>query len=81
MSTDLSAKTIAYTTGNPYEALFGYSRAVRRGPFIFDTVNVGRAMKDIFGESGAKWTSTMLVGIAFVEEEMMVEVEVDAVAL
>lgn len=24
-----------YQTANPYEAQFGYSRAVRRGPFIF----------------------------------------------
>lgn len=28
-------QTQRYTTANPYEAQFGYSRAVRRGPFIF----------------------------------------------
>ncbi|GJE85436.1 YjgF-like protein [Phanerochaete sordida] len=26
---------LSHRTGNPYEARFGYSRAVRRGPFVF----------------------------------------------
>ena len=29
------SETQRYSTGNPYEARFGYSRAVRKGPFIF----------------------------------------------
>jgi len=132
--------TLSYNTDNPYESLFGYSRAVRKGPFIFvsgttslsptslnptilhpgdayqqtitalnesvkaieklggkkedvvrvrlfvrrqgDTADVGKAMKTVFGEEvGCKWAATMLVGSSFVEEEMMVEVEVDAVVL
>src|SRR5262245_24678814 len=31
----MSAVTQRYSTSNPYEQKFGYSRGVRRGPFIF----------------------------------------------
>ncbi|KAI0667245.1 YjgF-like protein [Trametes maxima] len=34
MSSLASSETRRFQTANPYEAQFGYSRAVRRGPFI-----------------------------------------------
>ncbi|KAJ8456983.1 hypothetical protein ONZ51_g11801 [Trametes cubensis] len=34
MPTSLSPESHRLQTANPYEKLFGYSRAVRRGPFI-----------------------------------------------
>ncbi|KAG6860791.1 hypothetical protein C0995_007597 [Termitomyces sp. Mi166 len=128
-------QTQRYTTANPYEAQFGYSRAVRRGPFIFvsgttsvdpttgvvqhpgsaheqalkifyeiiraiealggtrqdvmrirmfvtadeDTNDVGRALKENFGDVGP--AATMIVGAEFVRAEMKVEIEADAVVL
>lgn len=32
---DLSAPKTSYKTANPYEKAFGYSRAVKKGSFIF----------------------------------------------
>ncbi|KAI0765864.1 YjgF-like protein [Trametes elegans] len=122
-------------TANPYEKLFGYSRAVRRGPFIAvsgttsidpvsgvlrypgsaydqtrvtfdeiirvveqlggtapdiirvrifvtdaaDTDNVGKALKEVLGE--VRPAATMIVGPKFVSEEMLVEIEADAVVV
>jgi len=122
-----------YRTSNPFEVEFGYSRAIRRGPFLFisgttsidnatgtvlhpesaykqaikifseitlalealgasqqdvtrvrmfvtadgDTGDVGRALKDTFGEMGP--AATMIVGVRFVSPEMKVEIEADAV--
>ncbi|KAA8909315.1 YjgF-like protein [Sphaerosporella brunnea] len=132
-------QTTAYRTKNPYEALFGYSRAVRRGSHIFvsgttslsphsatpiiqhpgdayhqtlaaltesisaieklggtkedvvrvrlfvarheDCDDVGRGMKEVLADGNGAWAATMIVGVAFVREEMLVEVEVDAVVL
>ncbi|KAI0365801.1 YjgF-like protein [Pilatotrama ljubarskyi] len=34
MSTSPTTETLRFQTANPYEREFGYSRAVRRGPFI-----------------------------------------------
>lgn len=124
-----------FTTSNPYEAAFGYSRAVRRGPYIFvsgttsidpgtgtvlfresaylqtkqifkeiiralealgaskedvvrlrifvteqsDADEVGRAMKEAFGDVGP--AATMIVGAQFVRAEMKVEIEADAITL
>ncbi|KAG6812307.1 hypothetical protein H0H92_003480 [Tricholoma furcatifolium] len=129
------SQTQRYTTANPYEVQFGYSRAVRRGPFIFvsgttsidpasgtvqhpesayqqtvktfseiiraiealggtrqdvtrirmfvtadeDTGDVGRALKESFGDVGP--AATMIVGAKFVSEKMKVEIEADAVVL
>lgn len=124
----------SYKTSNPYEKSFGYSRAVRKGPFIFvsgttsispdgigevrfpgnarqqtvvafqealkaiealggtkegvarvrmfvasmeDCDEVGRGMKEVFGEG--EWAATMIAGVGFVKKEILVEVEVDAV--
>lgn len=122
-------------TTNPYESKFGYSRAIRRGPFIFvsgttsicpstgdvlhptsaydqsctifaeivraiealggkkedvvrvrmfvtrdeDGEDVGRALKEAFGE--VEPAATMILGVRFVKEEMRVEIEADAVVL
>ncbi|KAF8644641.1 hypothetical protein AX16_008361 [Volvariella volvacea WC 439] len=130
-----------YTTSNPYEAQFGYSRAVRRGQYIFvsgttsvdpsttsptgspiilhpdsayrqslqafseilkavihlggkkeditrirmfvtydeDTGEVSRALKETFGDVGP--AATMIVGAKFVDKDMRVEIEADAVCL
>ncbi|KAG6838556.1 hypothetical protein C0991_010710, partial [Blastosporella zonata] len=124
-----------HQTSNPYEVEFGYSRAVRRGPFIFvsgttsidpttgavqhpesayqqaqatfseivraiealggtredvtrvrmfvtaeeDTGDIGRALKESFGDVGP--AATMIVGAKFVRPEMKVEIEADAVVL
>ncbi|KAG6919260.1 hypothetical protein DXG01_008056 [Tephrocybe rancida] len=129
------SQTTRYNTSNPYEAKFGYSRAVRRGPFIFvsgttsidpttgtvqhpesvyqqamatfseivravealggtrqdvmrvrmfvtadeDTDDVGRALKENFGEVGP--AATMIVGARFVSKEMKVEIEADAMVI
>jgi enamine deaminase RidA (YjgF/YER057c/UK114 family) len=129
-----------HKTLNPYESKFGYSRAVRRGPFIFvsgttavnvdttgagfgkvlypasahqqalkifdkileaveeldgkkndivrlrmfvtreeDAENVGRALKEVFGD--VEPAATMILGVKFVDPEMRVEIEADAVVL
>ncbi|KNZ73156.1 hypothetical protein J132_00991 [Termitomyces sp. J132] len=76
-------QTQRYVTANPYEAQFGYSRAVRRGPFIFVSGttsidhDVGRALKENFGDIGP--AATMIVGAQFVRAEMKVEIEADAI--
>ncbi|KAG5338929.1 hypothetical protein C0989_005563 [Termitomyces sp. Mn162] len=126
-------QTQRYATANPYEAQFGYSRAVRRGPFIFvsgttsidpatgvvqhpestyeqalkifseimraiealggnrqdvmrvrmfvaadeDIDDVGRALKENFGDIGP--AATMIVGAQFVRAEMKIEIEADAI--
>jgi enamine deaminase RidA (YjgF/YER057c/UK114 family) len=125
-----------HSTHNPYESKFGYSRAVRRGPFIFvsgttavnttgtgigkvlyptsahlqaiqifnevvsavraldgkkedivrvrifvtreeDAPDVGRALKEAFGD--IEPAATMILGVKFVDPEMRVEIEADAV--
>ncbi|KAH7922181.1 YjgF-like protein [Leucogyrophana mollusca] len=122
-----------YSTGNPFESKFGYSRAVRRGPFILvsgttsvdlstglvahptsaydqavkifreiitavtalggkkedvarvrmfvtyegDSDEVGRALKENFGDVGP--TATMIMGAKFVSPDMRVEIEADAI--
>jgi len=127
--------TQRHKTAHPYESQFGYSRAVRRGPFIFvsgttaidtatgavahsesayhqalkifseivsavealggtrgdvmrvrmfvtadeDSGDVGRALKEAFGEVGL--AATMILGAKFVRPEMKVEIEVDALVL
>ncbi|KAI5795035.1 YjgF-like protein [Geopyxis carbonaria] len=43
-----------------------------------DTDTVGEAMKELF-EGRCEWAATMIVGVGFVDEEMMVEVEVEAI--
>jgi enamine deaminase RidA (YjgF/YER057c/UK114 family) len=124
--------TQRHKTSNPYEDKFGYSRAVRKGPFIFvsgttsidtstghpksaydqtlvifteivlaiealgatkadvvrlrmfvkeekDGEGVSRALKEVF-ESVAP-TATMVFGLGFVNPDMKVEIEADAVVL
>ncbi|KAF8543620.1 Endoribonuclease L-PSP/chorismate mutase-like protein [Trichophaea hybrida] len=114
--------TTSHRTSNPYEAVFGYSRAVRRGNQIFvsGTTSVSTssssssssptpiilhagdayqqtttalhesicAIEKLGGKKedvvrvklfGAAWAATMIVGVSFVSEEMLVEVELDAV--
>lgn len=124
-----------FTPANPYEKKFGYSRAVRRGPYIFvsgttsidletgallhpssaydqaivifsvitkavealggaksdicrirmfvasqdDSDDIGRALKECFGEISP--AATMIMGAAFVARDMKVEIEADAVVL
>lgn len=126
---------LRHRTANPYETTFGYSRAVRRGPFIFvsgttsidtttgkvlhptsaydqslkifseivlavealngrkedvvrlrmfvmsdeDSGDVGRAMKDCFGEVAP--AATMIIGAKFVSPDMKVEIEAEAVVM
>ncbi|KAH8813585.1 YjgF-like protein [Flagelloscypha sp. PMI_526] len=126
------ATTQKHSTGNPYESKFGYSRAVRRGPFIFvsgttstcpetqkllypdsasqqaefifaeiiravealggskndimrvrmfvrrdeDTGPVGSALKSSLGDVAP--AATMIVGAKFVHQDMLVEIEADA---
>ena len=128
-------QTLTYSSSNPYELRFGYSRAVRKGPYIFvsgttsidpesghvrhgdsaylqtlvifreiinaierlqgtkkdvarvrmfvteqnDTEAVGRALKETFGD--VRPAATMIVGSRFVDKEMKVEIEADAVVL
>ncbi|KAF8158010.1 YjgF-like protein [Crassisporium funariophilum] len=131
-----SPLTQKHKTENPYEDEFGYSRAVRKGPFIFvsgttaidpvlgritlhpnsayhqtlkifseiilalealgatkedvvrirmfvtadeDSDGVGRALKEVFGKVGP--AATMILGVRFVDAEMKVEIEADAVVL
>lgn len=130
--THTSFETQRYSTANPYESAFSYSRAVRRGPFIFvsgttsidpitgvllhpssaydqsrqiftniveaiealggkrecvtrvrmfvrdqgDSGEVGRALKDALGD--VMPAATMILGVGFVDEEMKVEIEADA---
>lgn len=124
-----------YHTENPYEKLFGYSRAVRKGNLIFvsgttsidpktgtvlhptsaelqaitafdeslkavealggqkadvvrvrmyvrngeDTEGVGKAFKDRIASEDGGPAATMIVGVGFVDEKILVEIEVDAV--
>ncbi|PPQ73319.1 hypothetical protein CVT26_015343 [Gymnopilus dilepis] len=130
-----SDTTIRHRTANPYEEKFGYSRAVRKGPFIFvsgttsiDTATgqvlhptsaydqtlkifseiisavealggrkedvvrlrmfvkedqngeaVGQAVKEVFGSVAP--AATMVFGLGFVNPDMRVEIEADAVIL
>lgn len=131
---DFPTSKTSFKTANPYEKSFGYSRAVKKGPFIFvsgttsispdengedrfpgdayrqtvvafqealkavkalggtkegvarvrmfiaskqDCDEVGRGMKEVFGEG--EWAATMIAGVGFVRKEILVEVEVDAV--
>jgi enamine deaminase RidA (YjgF/YER057c/UK114 family) len=132
---DSKPKTRHYRTANPYELEFGYSRAVRKGPFIAvsgttsispltgvvqhpdsayeqtrtifaeittaiealggtqadvvrlrmfvkmeeDAGDVSRALKEVFGEVAP--TATMVFGITFVNPDMRVEIEADAIVL
>jgi len=46
---------------------------------IEDTGAVGRAMKEVLGDVGP--AATMIVGSRFVDENMKVEIEADAVVL
>ncbi|KAH9480729.1 hypothetical protein JR316_0007329 [Psilocybe cubensis] len=133
MSTNTT--TQRHQTSNPYEAKFGYSRAVRKGPFIFvsgttaidtstgkvlspksayeqtlkifseivmaiealggtkqdvvrlrmfvgenkDSEGVSRALKEVFGSVAP--AATMVFGLGFVNPDMRVEIEADAVVL
>ncbi|KXN92582.1 hypothetical protein AN958_04792 [Leucoagaricus sp. SymC.cos] len=79
------SETIHHRTTNPYESLFGYCRGVRKGPFIFisgttsTSTHVGRALKESLGD--IEPAATMVVGAGFVNKDMKVEIEADAVAL
>ena len=44
-----------------------------------DSGEVGRALKEVFGDVGPP--ATMILGVRFVSEEMKVEIEADAVIL
>ena len=129
-------RTQRHRTSNPYEDKFGYSRAVRKGPFIFvsgttsidtsgsgevlhpksaysqtltifaeivlaiealggtksdvvrlrmfvaenkDAEGVSRALKEVFGSVAP--AATMVFGMGFVNPDMRVEIEADAVVL
>lgn len=128
-------QALKHKTSNPYEEKFGYSRAIRRGPFIFvsgttsidtttsqilhptsaynqalkifseitlaiealgarkedvvrvrmfvtadeDGEEVGRALKESFGDIGP--AATMILGARFIAPEMKVEIEADALVL
>lgn len=128
-------QALKHKTSNPYEEKFGYSRAIRRGPFIFvsgttsidtttgqvlhptsaynqalkifseitlaiealgarkedvvrvrmfvtadeDGEDVGRALKESFGDIGP--AATMILGARFIAPEMKVEIEADALVL
>ncbi|KAF9652789.1 YjgF-like protein [Thelephora ganbajun] len=131
----VALRTLTYATSNPYELRFGYSRAVRKGPYIFvsgttsidpgaghvrhpdsaylqalvifeeiinsierlhgskedvarvrmfvteqeDTEAVGKALKASLGD--VRPAATMIVGARFVDKDMKVEIEADAVLL
>ncbi|KAJ2921079.1 hypothetical protein H1R20_g16016, partial [Candolleomyces eurysporus] len=120
-SDNTTSQTLYHRTSNPYEGLFGYSRAVKKGPFhpssayqqaiaIFseiikavetlggekeditrvrmfvtrdeDAEDVGRALKESLGggegDRGGP-AATMILGIRFVDKDMRVEIEADAV--
>ncbi|RDB14859.1 hypothetical protein Hypma_016352 [Hypsizygus marmoreus] len=135
MASTTTQNSQKFHTSNPYEKQFGYSRAVRRGPFIFvsgttsidgttgvllhpesayeqerqifaeivgaveavggtredvvrvrmfvtadeDSGDVGRALKESFGAVGP--AATMILGAKFVDAQMKVEIEADAVML
>ncbi|PPQ80448.1 hypothetical protein CVT25_001775 [Psilocybe cyanescens] len=130
-----STITQRHQTTNPYEAKFGYSRAVRKGPFAFvsgttaidtstgkvlypksayeqtmkifseivmaiealggtkqdvvrlrmfvgenkDSEGVSKALKEVFGSVAP--AATMVFGLGFVNSDMRVEIEADAVIL
>ncbi|KAF5317554.1 hypothetical protein D9619_013167 [Psilocybe cf. subviscida] len=134
-SKDSMTETRHYRTANPYELEFGYSRAVRKGPFITvsgttstspltgvvqhpdsayeqtrttfaeiitaiealggakadvvrlrmfvkkeqDAGDVSRALKEVFGEVAP--AATMVFGMTFVNPDMRVEIEADAIVL
>jgi enamine deaminase RidA (YjgF/YER057c/UK114 family) len=65
------------------EKLGGKKEDVVRGKLFVrhheDCDLVGRAMKDILSGEGVAWAATMIVGVSFVSEGMLVEVELDAV--
>lgn len=131
----LKTETRHHRTTNPYEVKFGYSRAVRKGPFIVvsgttsttpttgavqhpdsayeqtraifaeittavetlggaktdivrlrmfvkkeeDADGVSRALKEVFGEVAP--AATMVFGMTFVNADMRVEIEADAIVL
>ncbi|KAJ2915910.1 hypothetical protein MD484_g4499, partial [Candolleomyces efflorescens] len=142
MSTSFNgpSQTTYHRTTNPYEAVFGYSRAVKKGPFIFvsgttsidpstgvvqhptsayeqantifseivkavttlggkkeditrvrmfvtrdeDADGVGLALKESLGggegDRGGP-AATMILGVRFVDKDMRVEIEADAMVL
>jgi enamine deaminase RidA (YjgF/YER057c/UK114 family) len=51
-----------YSTQNPFEAKFGYSRAVRRGPFIFvsGTTSIDASTGDVLHSTSA-YNQTILI--------------------
>ncbi|RXW14253.1 hypothetical protein EST38_g11604 [Candolleomyces aberdarensis] len=139
-SDNTAHQTLYHRTSNPYESVFGYSRAVKKGPFIFvsgttsidpstgvvqhpssayqqaiaifseiikaveslggekeditrvrmfvtrdeDAEDVGRALKESLGggegDRGGP-AATMILGVRFVDKDMRVEIEADAVVL
>ncbi|KIP05913.1 hypothetical protein PHLGIDRAFT_73449 [Phlebiopsis gigantea 11061_1 CR5-6] len=78
----MDAERQTFRTGNPYEARFGYARAVRRGPFVFvsGTTSVDPACGTA-ALGDVEPAATMIVGARFVAPEMKVEIEADAVVL
>ncbi|KAF8909052.1 YjgF-like protein [Gymnopilus junonius] len=105
-----------HRTANPYEEKFGYSRAVRKGPFVFvsGTTSIDTTTGQVLYPSSAyeqtlkifleiisaiePWrnkrgrriersvwagwpAATMVFGLGFVNPDMRVEIEADAVVL
>lgn len=44
-----------------------------------DADAVGKGMKDALSSEEGAWAATMITGVSFVNAEMLIEVEVDAV--
>lgn len=66
----VAGKTISDTT-NPYEAHFGYHRAVRKGPFIFvagTTAALPSGKVEAAGDAGAQARFAMGITLRAVEE-------------
>ncbi|KAH6893633.1 hypothetical protein BKA70DRAFT_1323653 [Coprinopsis sp. MPI-PUGE-AT-0042] len=70
-----------HQTSNPYEARFGYSRAVRKGPFIFEEDITRIRMFVTHDEDTTAVGNGYEGGVRFVDEKMRVEIEADAVVL